>query len=52
MKRFASKRNVAIVLITLDYRINGGGFRIIRGLEMAQYNNNQGVGTIRGLEMV
>ena len=27
---------------SLEYRINGGGLRIIGGLEMVQYNNNGG----------
>ena len=36
---------------TLEYRINGGGVRIIGGggLEMVQPNSNQGVGIIGGL---
>ena len=33
---------------TLEYRINGGGVRIIGGFEMVRYNNNRGVGTIGG----
>ena len=37
-----------IPVTTLEYRINGGGVKIIGGLEMARYNNDRGVGTIGG----
>ena len=30
------------------YQINGGGVRIIRGLELVPYNDNQGVETTKG----
>ena len=33
---------------TLEYRINGGGVRIIGGLEMVRDSNNRGVGIIGG----
>ena len=33
---------------TLEYRINGGGVRIIGGLEMVRYNNNRGGWNNRG----
>ena len=36
------------LVLTLEYRINGGGVRVIGGLEMAQYSNNRGVGIIGG----
>ena len=38
------------VVFTLEYRINGGGVRIIGGggVEMVRHNNNRGVGIIGG----
>ena len=34
---------------TLEYRINGGGLRIIGRLEMVPYKNNRGVGIMGGM---
>ena len=48
-RHIISVRNISHRLyLTLEYRINGGGVRIIGGLEMVQYNNDRGVGTIMG----
>ena len=34
--------NFSLKVLPLEYRINGGGVRIIGGLEMVRYNNNRG----------
>ena len=42
------KRPENSAIISLKYRINGGGVGIIGGLEMVRHNNNHGVGIIGG----